>query len=161
MGALLAKYRSLIFHYALNMKKVVKIALLLIAIICFMYEGMIGEVDFLNNYILRDYVVSFGVCIVMIMSVASWTFSALLRKKVFVFLGKISYSLYLYHLVSLFSVMYLFYDKLPTILIVFLSFSLSFLLSSLGYLFIEKPCINLGRYLTRKGKDEEKYSRSL
>lgn len=161
MGALLAKYRSLIFHYALNMKKVVKIALLLIAIICFMYEGMIGEVDFLNNYILRDYVVSFGVCIVMIMSVASWTLSALLRTKVFIFLGKISYSLYLYHLVSLFSVMYLFYDKLPTILIVFLSFSLSFLLSSLGYLFIEKPCINLGRYLTRKGKDEEKYSRSL
>ncbi|PFE06340.1 acyltransferase [Bacillus cereus] len=159
LGALLAKYRSLIFHYAFNMKKVVKVALLLIAIICFMYEGMIGEVDFLNNYILRDYVVSFGVCIVMIMSVASWTFSALLRRKVFVFLGKISYSLYLYHLISLFSVMHLFYDKLPTILIVFLSFSLSFLLSSLGYLFIEKPCINLGRHLTREG--EEKYSRSL
>ncbi|WP_347269306.1 acyltransferase [Bacillus sp. TL12] len=151
MGALLAKYRSFIFHYALNMKKAVIIALLLIAIICFMYEGMIGEVDFLNNYILRDYVVSFGVCIIMIMSVASWTFSALLRRKVFIFLGKISYSLYLYHLVSLFSVMYLFYDTLPTVLIVFLSFFLSFLLALLGYLFIEKPCIKLGRYLTRRG----------
>ncbi|MDR4913740.1 acyltransferase [Bacillus pseudomycoides] len=153
MGALLAKYRYFIFHYVLNMNKIMKIALLLIAIICFMYEGIIGEVDFLNNYVLRNYVVSFGVCMVMIMSISSWTFSALLRRKVFVFLGKISYSLYLYHLVSLFSVMYLFYDKLPTILIVFLSFSLSFLLSSLGYLFIEKPCINLGRYLTRRWRN--------
>ncbi|PEB41236.1 acyltransferase family protein [Bacillus pseudomycoides] len=153
MGALLAKYRYFIFHYVLNMNKMMKIALLLIAIICFMYEGIIGEVDFLNNYVLRNYVVSFGVCMVMIMSISSWTFSALLRRKVFVFLGKISYSLYLYHLVSLFSVMYLFYDKLPTILIVFLSFSLSFLLSSLGYLFIEKPCINLGRYLTRRWRN--------
>ncbi|HEK9099850.1 TPA: acyltransferase [Bacillus pseudomycoides] len=151
MGALLAKYRYFIFHYALKMKKTVKIILLLTAIICFMYEGMIGEVDFLNNYILRDYVVSFGVCIVMIMSISSWTFSALLRRKVFIFLGKISYSLYLYHLVSLFTVMYLFYDQLPTILVVFLSFFLSFLLSSLGYLFVEKPCIKLGRYLTRRG----------
>ena len=122
---------------------------MLVAIICFMYEGIIGEVDFLNNYILRDYVVSCGVCILLIMSVSSGTLHSLLRYKILTHLGKISYSLYLYHLISLFSVMHLFYGKLPTIFILTLSFFFSFLLSTLSYLFVEKPCISLGRYITR------------
>ncbi|KMY51022.1 acyltransferase family protein [Peribacillus loiseleuriae] len=152
MGSLLAKYRHVLINCTLKMKKTIKILLLAIAITCFMYEGIVGEIDFLNNYIFRDYVVSGGVCILMILSLASLTLSTFLRSKALTFLGKISFSLYLYHLISLFSFMYLFYDKLPTIFILILSFFFSFLLSFLAYLFVEKPCINLGRYLTRYGK---------
>ncbi len=155
MGALLAKYRQVLFDHTLKMRKTIKIVLLMIAMICFLYEGMIGEIDFLNNYIFRDYVVSCGVCIFLIMSVSSRTFSSILKYRVLTLLGKISYSLYLYHLIVLFSFMYLFYDKLPTILILILSLLFSLLLSSLSYLFVEKPCINLGRYLTRRDKKRD------
>ena len=154
MGALLAKYRQVLFDHTLKMKKNIKIILLMIAMICFLYEGIIGDIDFLNNYIFRDYVVSCGVCILLLMSVSLRTFSSILKFRVLTLLGKISYSLYLYHLIVLFSFMYLFYDKLPTILILILSFLFSILLASSAYLFVEKPCINLGRYLTKRGKQE-------
>jgi peptidoglycan/LPS O-acetylase OafA/YrhL len=154
MGAIIAKYRHELFSYTLKKKKPVKIALLLGAIICFMYEGIIGEVDFLNNYIFRDYVVSLGVCIFITMSVCSQKISAVLRSRLLTLLGKISYSLYLYHLISLFSLMYLFYNKLPTGLILIFSFFLSFLLSSASYLFVEKPCMRLGSYFTRNKQEK-------
>lgn len=150
IGALLAKYRQVLFDYILKMKRSKKTVLLTIAIICYMYEGLIGGIDFLNNYIFRDYVVSIGVCILLVLSVSSRTFHSLLSYRIFILLGKISYSLYLYHLISLFSFMYLFYEKLPIILILILSFLFSFLLSSLAYLFVEKPCISLGRHLSRR-----------
>ncbi|MGE7182776.1 acyltransferase family protein [Peribacillus sp. NPDC006672] len=155
MGAMLAKYRHTLFAYTFKMKKTVKTSLLMWAIICFMYEGIIGEVDFLNNYIFRDYVVSCGVCIFITMSVSSQTVSTLLRSRMLTFLGKISYSLYLYHLISLFSFMYLFYNKLPTGLILVFSFFFSFLLSSVAYLFVEKPCMSLGSYFTRNKQGTE------
>lgn len=153
MGAIIAKYRHELFSYTLKMKKPVKIALLLGAIICFMYEGIVGEVDFLNNYIFRNYVVSFGVCIFIIISVSSQKISTVLRSRLLTLLGKISYSLYLYHLISLFSLMYLFYNKLPTGLILIFSFFLSFLLSSVSYLLVEKPCMRLGLYFTRNKQE--------
>ncbi|MGG4265241.1 acyltransferase family protein [Peribacillus simplex] len=149
MGAILAKYRHTLFAYTLKMKKTVKTSWLMWAILCFMYEGIIGEVDFLNNYIFRDYVVSCGVCIFITMSVSSQKVSTLLRSRMLTFLGKISYSLYLYHLISLFSFMYLFYNKLPTGLILIFSFFFSFLLSSVAYRFVEKPSMRLGSYFTR------------
>jgi peptidoglycan/LPS O-acetylase OafA/YrhL len=154
MGALLAKYRQVLFDHTLKMKKNIKIILLMIAMICFQYEGIIGDIDFLNNYIFRDYVVSCGVCILLLMSVSVRTFSTILKFRVLTLLGKISYSLYLYHLIVLFSFMHLFYDKLPTTLILILSFLFSILLASSAYLFVEKPCINLGQYLTKRGKLE-------
>ncbi|USK73533.1 acyltransferase family protein [Peribacillus frigoritolerans] len=154
MGAILAKYRYELFAYTLKMKKPVKIVLFLGAIICFMYEGIIGEVEFLNNYIFRDYVVSFGVCMFIILSVSSKRISTALRSRLLTLLGKISYSLYLYHLISLFSLMYLFYNKLPTGLILIFSFFLSFLLSSVSYLLVEKPCMRLGSYFTRNKQEK-------
>ncbi|AOH55844.1 acetyltransferase [Peribacillus muralis] len=149
MGAILAKYRHELFAYASKMRKVMKTTLLIVAIICFMYEGIIGEVDFLNNYIFRDYVVSFGVCIFITLSVSSQKASRLLRSNILTFLGKISYSLYLYHLVSLFSLMYLFYGKMPTLLLLVCSLIFSILLSSVAYQFIEKPSMKLGSYFTK------------
>ncbi|MGE1101252.1 acyltransferase family protein [Peribacillus simplex] len=154
MGAIIAKYRHELIAYTLKMNKPVKVALFLGAIICFMYEGIIGEVDFLNNYIFRDYVVSFGVCIFILMSVCSKRISTVLRSRLLTLLGKISYSLYLYHLISLFSLMYLFYNKLPTGLVLTFSFFLSFLLSSASYLLVEKPSMRLGSYFTRNKQEK-------
>ncbi len=101
-----------------------KIAWFLLAILLYMYEGLIGEIKVLNNFILRDYVVAISACLFVILSLAVSTLSSLLRNKYLLYLGKISYSLYLYHIISLFSLIYMLHEILP--LPIILIFSLVF-----------------------------------
>ena len=68
----------------------------------------------------------------------------ILENKIFVSLGKISYSFYLWHLPIIFFLDIYINNK---IIIIFLSLFLSLLLSTLSYQYIEKPFINL-----KKGK---------
>ena len=63
----------------------------------------------------------------------------LLENKIFMLLGKVSYSFYLWHLPIIFFLDLYINNK---ILLVSLSLFLSFILSTLTYRYIEKPCIN-------------------
>ena len=103
LGALVAKYKNNVIIFYSNRTKNEKIAWFLLAILLYMYEGLIGEIKVLNNFILRDYVVAISACLFVILSLSVSTLSSLLRNKYLLYLGKISYSLYLYHIISLFS----------------------------------------------------------
>lgn len=69
--------------------------------------------------------------------------------KPIVFLGKISYSLYLYHFIVLIGSIYLLYKILPIWAILSIAFVLSFALATLAYHFVERPSITLGKRLTK------------
>ena len=56
LGALVAKYKNNLIAFYSNCTKNTKITWFLFAILLYMYEGLIGEIKVLNNFIFRDYV---------------------------------------------------------------------------------------------------------
>ena len=121
-----------------------------------MYEGIIGEIKLLNNFIIRDYVVAISACLFVILSLSVSTLSSLLRNKYLLYLGKISYSLYLYHIISLFSLMYMLHEILPLPIILIFSLILSFILAMISYLFVEKFAFRIGKYIAKQSNLEKK-----
>ncbi|WP_242246404.1 acyltransferase [Bacillus cereus group sp. BfR-BA-01523] len=156
LGALVAKYKNNLIAFYSNCTKNTKITWFLFAILLYMYEGLIGEIKVLNNFIFRDYVVAISACLFVILSLSVSTFSTLLRNKYLLYLGKISYSLYLYHLISLFSLIYMLNEILPLTIILIMSLILSFILATISYLFVEKFSFRLGKYITKQPDIEKK-----
>ncbi|MGN7193172.1 acyltransferase family protein [Bacillus mycoides] len=156
LGALVAKYKNNLIAFYSNCTKNTKITWFLFAILLYMYEGLIGEIKVLNNFIFRDYVVAISACLFVILSLSVSTFSTLLRNKYLLYLGEISYSLYLYHLISLFSLIYMLNEILPLTIILIMSLILSFILATISYLFVEKFSFRLGKYITKQADIEKK-----
>ena len=156
LGALVAKYKNNVIIFYSNRTKNEKIAWFLLAILLYMYEGLIGEIKVLNNFILRDYVVAISACLFVILSLAVSTLSSLLRNKYLLYLGKISYSLYLYHIISLFSLIYMLHEILPLPIILIFSLVFSFILAMLSYIFVEKFAFRVGKYVTKQANRKKK-----
>lgn len=156
LGALVAKYKNNVIVFYSNRTKNEKNAWFLLAILLYMYEGLIGEIKVLNNFILRDYVVAISACLFVILSLAVSTLSSLLRNKYLLYLGKISYSLYLYHIISLFSLIYMLHEILPLPIILIFSLVFSFILAMLSYIFVEKFAFRVGKYVTKQANRKKK-----
>ena len=156
LGALVAIYKNNLIVFYSNRIKNEKIAWFLLAILLYMYEGRIGEIKMLNNFILRDYVVAISACLFVILSLSVSTLSSLLRNKYLLYLGKISYSLYLYHIISLFSLVYMLHEIFPLPIVLILSLILSFILAIISYLFVEKFAFRIGKYITKQSNSEKK-----
>ncbi|MBH0347904.1 acyltransferase [Bacillus cereus] len=156
LGALVAKYKNNVIVFYSNRTKNEKIAWFLLAILLYMYEGLIGEIKVLNNFILRDYVVAISACLFVILSLSVSTFSSLLRNKYLLYLGKISYSLYLYHIISLFSLIYMLHEILPLPIILIFSLVFSFILAMLSYISVEKFAFRVGKYVTKQANRKKK-----
>ncbi|MES9783585.1 acyltransferase [Bacillus thuringiensis] len=156
LGALVAKYKNNLIVFYSNCTKNTKITWFLFAILLFMYEGLIGEMKVLNNFIFRDYVVAISACLFVILSLSISTLSSLLRNKYLLYLGKISYSLYLYHIISLFSLIYMLHEILPLPIILIFSLVFSFILAMLSYIYVEKFAFRVGKYVTKQVNRKEK-----
>lgn len=156
LGALVAKYKNNLIVFYSNRTKNEKIAWFLFAVLLYMYEGLVGEINLLNNFIFRDYVVAISACLFVILSLSVSTLSSLLRNKYLLYLGKISYSLYLYHTISLFSLVYMLHEIFPLPIVLMLSLILSFILAIISYLFVEKFAFRIGKYITKQSNLEKK-----
>ncbi|AZQ48347.1 acyltransferase family protein [Bacillus sp. GX] len=156
LGALVAKYKENVIVFYSNRTKNEKIAWFLFAILLYMYEGLIGEIKLLNNFIFRDYVIAISACLFVILSLSVATLSSLLRNKYLLYLGKISYSLYLYHIISLFSLIYMLHEILPLPIILIFSLVFSFILAMLSYIFVEKFAFRVGKYVTKQANRKRK-----
>lgn len=156
LGALVAKYKNTLIMFYSNCTKYKKILWFLLAILLYMYEGIIGEIKVLNNFLFRDYVVAISACLFVILSLSVSTFSSLLRNKYLLYLGRISYSLYLYHLISLFALIYMLNEILPLTIILIMSLILSFIIATISYVFVEKFAFRVGKYVTKQANVEKK-----
>ncbi|HFK1546300.1 acyltransferase [Bacillus albus] len=156
LGALVAKYKENVIVFYSNRTKNEKIAWFLFAILLYMYEGLIGEIKLLNNFIFRDYVIAISACLFVVLSLSVATLSSLLRNKYLLYLGKISYSLYLYHIISLFSLIYMLHEILPLPIILIFSLVFSFILAMLSYIFVEKFAFRVGKYVTKQANRKKK-----
>lgn len=155
-GALLARYKENIIDRisAFNIKA--KIALFLTGICLYLY----AHPSFLLNIIYNDFppfyrtvidswFTSFGAGILIMLAISSSFFSKVLKNKLIIFLGKISYSLYLTHLTVLFASVHILYGILPMWIILLIVISFTLVVSSFLYYWVEKPAIKLGKFLTK------------
>jgi peptidoglycan/LPS O-acetylase OafA/YrhL len=151
IGALLAVNYEKLVGICSKLSTVKKSSLLIIGL-C-LYTLQIGIGFFIQSELLlffREWIIALGATILIVFSMASMRASNFLNKKGIVFFGKISYSLYLFHIPILFASLYFFNDKIPTWAILIIVVGLTVLVSTLSWKYIEDASIKMGRFVANK-----------
>ena len=95
-----------------------------------------------------DYICASGAVLIIGLVLSSPRISAALDRPVLGWLGRVSYSLYLFHLPLLLTAVHLFHDTIAPAVYMPITILVSFVVAELAYRFIEAPSINWGRTLT-------------
>jgi peptidoglycan/LPS O-acetylase OafA/YrhL len=153
LGALLARYKKTIELYYQRLFGRLRIILMFIGIMSYTYMWWMPlKNSILHNFIVDDWCIAVGASILIVCSINSTILKYILLFRPIIFMGKISYSLYLSHLIVIFSIVYLFHGKLTIGLILVGSLVVSFIVAAAMYYLIEKPSMALGKYLTKPKK---------
>lgn len=120
-----------------------------------LYE--LSQIEVLSTQygIITEYGIALGCCGIVICAMGSIKLEKVLLFRPLIFLGRISYSLYLFHLPIILVSIYLFHEVLPLWIISILAIVLSFILSTVAWLFIELPSQKLGRDLARRASNKD------
>lgn len=148
VGALLAKYRTSILEKVKDMKWGFKLIFLFVGLLFYTAGWIIDGQSFMHNNFTLAWATTIGSSVFIIISLASARISGILESKFIQFFGRISYSVYLYHMIFL-----LFFLKIGWTLSVpvslFLTFLASVAVATLSYNYIELPAISAGSKLVK------------
>jgi peptidoglycan/LPS O-acetylase OafA/YrhL len=142
VGILLAKNRDYLTEKFKSLTKTSRVMIFLFGTALYIYS------DVVSNPPIADWITTLGVSILIIISISSELLSKILLWRPFQFLGKISYSLYLYHLPILLSLVYLFFDKVPLWIILGASVIITLTFSNMAWHLIEKPSIRIAKRIS-------------
>ncbi|WP_321796307.1 acyltransferase [Caballeronia sp. J97] len=151
LGALIARYREAI---ASRLGACSARSLFGVLVLCLALYGLVGSITrhFVSDDVLRgfadDWVILPAVTGILVLAISLKPFAAILTARPLIFLGQISFSLYLLHCIVLLGVLHYFGDAYQGMSLI-IAAALIFPVSIAGYYAIEKPSIRLGRYLTR------------
>jgi len=155
VGILLAKHRDALKKQFMTLRRTAKYAVFVLTFLAYTNAFWLQHMfslpaiqKALNLQIIQDLMVTTAVASFIIMALASGKLSRILLFKPFHYLGEISYSFYLYHMICLLAFLYLFYGLLPFQLIIGMAILASFATAALSYHWIEVPFIRLGKHLT-------------
>lgn len=160
LGIYLAYYTDKLKSLWNNLTKFIKISILIIGILLYTSDFIISKV---NNDIL-DFIffniTAWGALVILIVSLCSKNMQLLLMKKPFIFMGKISFGIYLFHFIFIFGLVPFILEKFNMIgifnenLLKFLLFLIvitgTIFLSWLTYSNIEIKFIKIGKKLSKK-----------
>lgn len=150
LGALLAKHKD-VFGKFDKMSKLVRVAIVVFGLLCYTFKfWFFPHVFYFHFLMIDDWATAIGCSIFIIYSIKSNVVKSFLLLKPVHFIGKISYSIYLFHLIVVLAMFNIFYGKLPVNTIMIMSFIMSFIVASAAYYLIEKPSILLGKKLTNR-----------
>lgn len=151
LGALIARYREAISSKLGAYSARTLFGALLICLALYVLVGSITRHS-ISNDVLRsfadDWIILPAVTGILVLAIALRPFAAFLTARPLIFLGEISFSLYLLHCIVLLGVLHYFgetYQGMSLIIAAVLILPVSIA----GYYAVEKPSIRLGRYLTR------------
>ena len=108
----------------------------------------VGALHFFSLF--TDVLTALGAAVLLMLALASTRLSGLLLRQPLPFLGRLSYSLYLYHAVVLLTIVNLLYGLVNLWLILLLALLLTFAVTLGAYYGIEAPALALGRYLSSR-----------
>ncbi|HDX9636185.1 MULTISPECIES: acyltransferase family protein [Bacillus cereus group] len=149
VGMLLFQYQEKLIYSYRNMKKFKKGFLIALGVILYLYSILIyGFSRNDTTFLLKDWGVVMGVSIFIIMAMSNLKVKAFLNKSVFVYLGEISYSIYLCHFPIMMVLFKLLYTKIPILFLLTLCIAMTLLFSIVSYHLIEKKCINWAKQRT-------------
>ncbi len=150
IGALLAKnYKELVSKInGLSRKK--RLILFMATILLYTYPGIAEDIKVIHKYVVDEWLVIVGAVLFILIGLGDNSFNNFLSKKPLIFLGKISYSLYLYHSIVLFSLIYIIGDKVSVIIVFGVAIFLAIVLSTAAYYVVEKPSVRIGRRLANE-----------
>lgn len=144
LGALLAKYKETIVSSMQSLRPLPKLALgaLCLLTINIGWTRWFGQAE---SVFLQDSLSALGIAILFAFVLGGERLQKLLRSRVLVFLGNISYSLYLIHIPVIMLCSIYLTKYLPIVVSFLLVPFLSILISVLLYKFIEAPSMRLGK----------------
>lgn len=155
VGGILAKYKNNIVGFYEKLKTKSKVLVFVFGWLCVTYPWwFMYNVHFFHMF--NDWAVTAGASLFIVAALADGMFSKILLKKPFLFVGKISYSLYLYHAIILFIGIKVLYGIVPFWVMCLIIAVVAFLVSALAHYLVEVPSISLGRSLTNRRKYAEK-----
>ncbi|WEG11497.1 acyltransferase [Pullulanibacillus sp. KACC 23026] len=166
-GVLIAKHRLKIISFYKSLTLITKILLFVFSLVIYNFSEVLFpfiinhgllNASFLFKEIgngmvdinISQYGEMLGAAGLILFALGSNRVERFLLKGPFVFLGRISFSLYLYHFIVILLLVHLFYRSIPLTLILFASIFLSIGVAKLAWLFVEVPCINIGKDLSRR-----------
>ncbi|MFD1705950.1 acyltransferase family protein [Siminovitchia sediminis] len=164
LGGLLAKHRKVIIDVYKELNYSFKWLILIASYLVYNFsELVIGKVYEITGFgiistyffIILEYGVAIGALGFMISAMGSSRVQKFLMAKPIVFFGKISYSLYLYHLPVILVLIYVLHEVLPLWVISILAFPIIIGVSAVAWFLIEKPSIKIGRILAGYVKNKQ------
>lgn len=150
VGALLAKHRLWLIEHYRALAGPFKIGLLVVGIYLYTFSWLFSNQSALHSDLRDGLMITGGASIFVVMCLASRSLKAVLHQRAVLFLGKMSYSLYLYHVIIMLSMVNALYGKLTIQLILVISFFVSLAVSAVLYYVIERPFMRYGRYLAEQ-----------
>lgn len=146
VGAVLAKHRAGLVRSFRAMPLVVRLGIMSGAVACYTYpyiSRMGGD-----RYPSKEPVATIGAAAIIVVALASGRVSGILRARPLLFLGRISYSLYLYHFTVLLTLVHLLNGRWPLPLILATAAAISVPVSAIAYKLVEVPSIRWARQLS-------------
>lgn len=169
VGAFLAKHRRSVAETIAILSSRVKGLILFCGILAYTNAFFLPHLSQFFPAVIRpithkiwfsDWVTAVGVAILIILILSSAKASTLLRSKLLIFFGSISYSLYLFHALVLKSVITMFGNEFSTSILLPMCALLSVIAAWISWTWIEKPSIALARRLAQQIDNKLKASRS-
>ena len=151
VGILLARHMNFLGNFFYKQPSVLfRRVILVVALLLYVYRDLYPGMPSMIVRVAQDFPSTIGIAIFVIVASASASASSFLNLKPLVFLGKISYSLYLLHAIMLFSVIHLSDGRLSLWLVWGISLALTAATSVACYYLIEEPSMKIGKTLASK-----------
>jgi peptidoglycan/LPS O-acetylase OafA/YrhL len=158
VGAVLAKHRYAIAQLWSRAAQSVKFGILVSALLAYTYVwwffpyvgGLHPIIGRTHARVLDDWMITIGAALMIGIAVGSTTAARILGNSVLVWLGRISFSVYLFHAVVYFSLVYVLLGKVPLWLIWPLSLAATLIVATFIYETVETRSISLGHRLGAK-----------
>lgn len=156
LGSVLAKYREIVINFFKTKHSNIRIGLFITSIILYNFSSSVFYIlqhslglGFLSpvSIILGEYGMAIAGVGFLTIAMSSKRVEKFLITKPISFLGKISFSLYLYHLPIILASVYLLNNKTSLWLIAAFAFAVSIIISYVAWYFIEQPAMKIGKRL--------------
>lgn len=142
-GALLARHRDAVRAWYATLSTASRAALFVTAFVLYLYGGRFVDFMGVKHMVAEDWPIIPGSALMLVIAAFDPICRNLLKRRPVLHLGRISYSLYLFHPLVLLATLHAFYGLLPLPIVLAGGFVLTFIFADLAYRTVERPAVRL------------------